>query len=545
MNYLVDFTPESTQADIDNYLTAYGLIVVSHFDKLDKVYLVSGNALPPKTEIIEFVVDDSTNSIQLLDTTVTVDMEPVRQTSINIDEDKEWWKVASFNQVDYGSQTQQFHIRGKKSTVYLLDSGVDISHPEFVGSNVSNLFSFTGDFTDTRGHGTALASLIVGQTCGITGASLKSVKIFDTNQPTYLSDMLAAFNAVINDFIDNGMKPSFVNLSWNIAKNEYVEDKINTLLNYGLAVIAAAGNNGLPIENVTPASMERVLTVGAYNQSLTPCNFSNYTGGSIISVTGDSVNYGALDGWAPGEQIWAAGLGNTYGYIAGTSASAAITTAVFVYNYDAYIDANGQILEDFAPSSKMATKVFRRTNILTLTPPYENSINNICTVSIEYDKTLSDTLNPNNEVTLVINYGTAFKARLFDIYKYNAITHSQLPDGLQIANGFIYGAINKATPENSQQFVVNATVSGPDVSPANFIITITAYENYELLKENKTPISSVDPQLDISLANDAFCYWDGFGCASTGGCYTYCTSFFSAYGYCSGIKTAGCGCRCD
>ena len=201
----------------------------------------------------------------------------------------------------------------------MLDSGIDLTHSEFTGKDISLVYSLTGDFNDTNGHGTGLASLMVGNTCGVTSTSIKVVKIFDDNQPTKQSDFLHALDAILTDMNSNINKFSIINCSWAINKNIYIEDKIKHLINAGALVVASAGNSGKPIEEVTPASMPDVLTIGAYNSDFVPCDFSDYSNPSVVSLTQGQVNTGTLDAWAPGEQIWIANptsKGGGYGFAA-------------------------------------------------------------------------------------------------------------------------------------------------------------------------------------------------------------------------------------
>lgn len=340
MKYIIDFINSATREEIDQYLSTNGITKLKHFEILGNVLHIESDTVPSPDPLIESIVVDDDNPIHLLDFDLTL-VDIVSTTEFTVDDEKNWWKVASIKDVDFDQEQYTHAVRGFGGTVYILDSGIETSHPEFQDVDIQLLHSFTNDFTDTRGHGTALASLISGKTCGLTGATIKVVKIFDTSVSTYQSDMLAAFDVVLNDYISNGRTLSVVNLSWGMPKNEYIDSKINYLRSQGLNVVAAAGNSGIPINNVTPASIPAVLTVGAYNQELTPCDFSNYTSESIISNTNEVVNTGALDIWAPGEKIWAAGLNGTYGYIAGTSASAAIVSGAIVYNLSRYVDDSG------------------------------------------------------------------------------------------------------------------------------------------------------------------------------------------------------------
>jgi hypothetical protein len=313
--------------------------------------------------------------------------------NINVNDTKDWWKNYSRSQPEFSEATTTIQRQGKNINVYIMDSGIEASHPEFANTDITNLYSVTpGDFNDNNGHGTAIASVIAGQTCGVTESKLKIVKIFDPDHATTEHEFLDALDAIINDHVDNTY--SVLNASWSIPKNDWVEHKLRVLEDEGVFIVAASGNNGTSIEDVTPASMIDVITVGAYNKDLVPCDFSNFTGGSMISVTGSAVNHGELDGWAPGEEIWAAGLNGTYGYVAGTSIAAAITSAILASNLMHYVydDLGARIegYEDFTISTAAigsSNIIFKRPNLLDLNDPkYQNSINKIATF-VERDNT--------------------------------------------------------------------------------------------------------------------------------------------------------------
>ena len=161
MNFLIDFVDSTSTNDIDSYLSTNGLTKLKTYKNYVNVVLVSGDREPPTTEIVEKIIQDDLNGIQLLDsTTYTYTQDNIASgvANVAVSDDKNWWKVASSNFVDFNKETNEIPIRGKNTVVYLMDSGVEITHPEFTNRQVSNLFSFNDDFTDTKGHGTALAS---------------------------------------------------------------------------------------------------------------------------------------------------------------------------------------------------------------------------------------------------------------------------------------------------------------------------------------------------------------------------------------------------
>jgi subtilisin family serine protease len=345
MNYLLDFANHLTDQEIQEYMINHGFVALNSYDHFKNIILVSSEIEPVKDDFVIEVVADNSNPLQLLSLDINI-IDNAVPGSFNIDDQKNWWKVASLDQIDFDEENVDYFVRGFDSTVYIVDSGIDDSHSEFVGRNITNLYSFTGEFSDTRGHGTAIASLISGVTCGLTGANLKIVKIFDNTRSILQSELLSALDSIASDYVAGGKMPSVVNMSWGIARNDYINAKIQSLCELGLFVVAAAGNSGMPISDITPASIPDVLTVGSYGQSLTPSNFSNYTDPSIISYATSETNNGALDGWAPGEQIWHAGLNGTYGYSAGTSLSAAIASGAVAYNLSFYTGSDVEITAD-------------------------------------------------------------------------------------------------------------------------------------------------------------------------------------------------------
>jgi len=452
MRYLVDFHHNTSQTDIDNYLSTNGCTVLQEWDNFDKVFLVECTNVPPADSIIEHIVPEDKHEIKLMDV-VEVDRwygshEDPNAEKINIDDVndvKNWWKNYSWQEPSF-DQGYTMARYGHLINVYLLDSGLEHTHPEFENAVINNLYSCTpGDFSDHRGHGTGMASLIVGKTCGITAATLNVVKIFEVNHTTMLSEILSALDAIIAYHPANSF--GVVNCSWVMEKNEYVEAKLKKLTDMGLYIIACAGNQGTEIENVTPASMMEAVTVGAYNRNLEPCDFSNYTGGSIISVTAGTSNHGEIDGWAPGEEIYMAGLNGTYGFAAGTSCSAAIASACATILLYWFSDDDGKIapgFENFVLNSVVpgsTNYIFKKANILNLDDPkYANCKNAIATI---YARQFSVFTQKPDEFTMAILAGTQKPiVRVFEpqqTLSYEFI--EPLPENFfMMIDGRIYGA---------------------------------------------------------------------------------------------------------
>lgn len=391
MKYIVDFHNDAPDSDIANYLAINGCTVLKEWNNFDKVYLVEAASVPPAAAIVAHVVDDS-NSLALKPLDFQISkyhgiFNPEYPTlTIDTADQKDWWKNFTLAKPVFDQPTTQISKKGSHVHVYIMDSGIKADHPEFVDTEISNIYSVTpNDYTDHNGHGTAIASIISGKTCGISSAKLKIVKIFDPNHETLQSEFLSALDAILEDMPENHF--AVLNASWAIPRNAWVEFKLKELMDQGVWTIAAAGNSGHAIEDVTPAAMPEAFTVGSYNQDLKPSDFSNYTGESVISFTSGAVNGGILNGWAPGELIYTASLNGSYGYSGGTSMACAIASAVVAYNLDIAVLPSGEIRPDCqgmviaGPDAAANFYIVQRKDLLDLSDPkYANSVNLIATL---------------------------------------------------------------------------------------------------------------------------------------------------------------------
>ncbi|MEK9741327.1 MAG: S8 family serine peptidase [Flavobacteriaceae bacterium] len=204
---------------------------------------------------------------------------------------------------------------GTDVVVYLMDTPIDTTHPEFADSTITNLWSYNDDFTP-HSHGTAIASLIVGKTLGVsTGVHLKSVVI--PVGETQISYLIEAFDAIMQDHDE--ATPSVVNCSWLINKSLILDTKIVELQNDNIIVVAAAGNLGLDANNYSPVGLDTVLGVGA----------SDAFDRVISWGSGAIMNHGSdVDITAPGIDVSVAVIGGTIEESSGTSLACGIVSGV-------------------------------------------------------------------------------------------------------------------------------------------------------------------------------------------------------------------------
>jgi len=227
---------------------------------------------------------------------------------------------------------------GVGKTVYLVDTGVDRDHAEFTGRTILNIWTNFGDdetvsdFDDEVGHGSAVASTIVGNQIGTAkDAMLKSLKMFNGSTGSItVGEIISGLDAVLADHIGSQSDVKVVCLPWNVTKNNFVDAKIRQLNASNLVVVCAAGNDGVDVNTVSPAGVDNIITVGSHDIDMQVTAFTNAPRQSSPAF----VNYGAeLDIFAMGVNIYVPTLdsGNLYELSSGTSLSAGIVAGVVTH----------------------------------------------------------------------------------------------------------------------------------------------------------------------------------------------------------------------
>lgn len=540
MTYIVDFKDNTTKEAILAYFQANNITVLQEYDSLGSVYSVQSASLPPGTDIVERVSTDTDLEIVPM---LTYKTFPITE------DDEHWWKIATVNIKDFEVSTVQHPLNQGKVNVYILDSGIKADHQEFIGQDITNLYSYDGTFTDTHGHGTAIASLITGVNCSLATAKIKVVKIFG-DTPTYQSHMLAALDAILKDNAVDG-QPGIANLSWNIPKNTYIEAKLQSLIDNDILVVCSAGNNGVPIVDVTPASMMDAITVGSYNKEFEPSDFSNYTSPNAITNTNMAVNYGEIDIWAPGEYIYVASLDGSYSYVAGTSMAAAIETMSLAYQLGDRYSAEGITSEHFGFTNYknyFASNECSKMGLLTLTGNYLSSVNRATSIHSQFS-------NSNNYQTrffpfmrFKIKHDTDFSHPVY-LPRYSVTREyvNELPTGVYFENGWMKGKLS-LTESETHRYMEIEIIHHDDSNELSATQTVQIFLYREGIDYSQDP--TVDPQLDITLnpLADPFCNaWATPNYAYQGYCADQCDPSPAIFCldleyYCFGIKTNNCEC---
>lgn len=248
---------------------------------------------------------------------------------------------------------------GENVVVYVVDSGIDWTHPELTHLTINNLYSYNNDFQDTIGHGTAVASLIAGMTVGASKyAVLKSVKI-ESNVQIPVSELLTAFDVILTDHNTTPSAVKVVNCSWHVAKSQILDLKIQELKNTGLVVVASAGNTLSDANLLSPVGLNTVIGVGACDAYDRVINWGTNAGSN----------------WGPDVDITAPGIDVEYANIAGgltmgsgTSYSAGLVSGLICqYIANAPTKTANDIQSEFL-SAGLPDVLFRNEAIYGTTP---------------------------------------------------------------------------------------------------------------------------------------------------------------------------------
>lgn len=204
--------------------------------------------------------------------------------------------------------------------VYVLDTGLDLDHPEFSGRVVPGLDYLDSDLVPEdpcsppdrgAGHGTHVAGIIGSTTYGVAKeVTIHPLRVCDC--AGFCPQSLAI--AAIDDVTAYHNPPAVVNMSlrWSgsLPGIGAIDTAVNNSIAAGVTYAVAAGNDNLDACNYTPARIPDAVTVAAVND--TDARWSwNVSQGS---------NYGTcVDLFAPGEDVESTYLAAGTATLTGTS----------------------------------------------------------------------------------------------------------------------------------------------------------------------------------------------------------------------------------
>ncbi|KAF2156488.1 alkaline protease, partial [Myriangium duriaei CBS 260.36] len=216
---------------------------------------------------------------------------------------------------------------GNGTFAYIIDSGIDIQHEEFVpraSYGFSKSKRRSSRYRDRVGHGTHVAGIVGSNRYGVAKkCNLIAVKVMSCIFSFTYTNMLAGLEWAVNDILEHeGRKyKAVINISLGGAKSDAVNKAIDESYKSGVTIVVAAGNENKDVSNSSPASAEGAITVASTDDKRERSMFSNF---------GRGVNL-----FAPGEDIpstWIGGREHDRNRtLSGTSMAAPYVTGLALY----------------------------------------------------------------------------------------------------------------------------------------------------------------------------------------------------------------------
>ncbi|MEP3275936.1 MAG: S8 family serine peptidase [Stappiaceae bacterium] len=208
------------------------------------------------------------------------------------------------------------YATGQGVSIALIDSGVDVSHPELAGARI-DIKNAASDVPFATGkHGTALAGVLVAQDklLGVApGSRLLAVRAFYRGADGSQETTSLVLSQAMDWSVTQGAR--IVNMSFAGPDDPLFGAVIEAAADKGVFLVAAAGNEGAKAPKAYPAAHERVAAITATDSQ---------------NVIYEQANQGDhIDVAAPGVDILVPAAGSGYEMISGTSLSAAYISGIY------------------------------------------------------------------------------------------------------------------------------------------------------------------------------------------------------------------------
>ena len=193
---------------------------------------------------------------------------------------------------------------GTGVTVYVIDTGVRITHNEFKDASGQSRATWgvntSGDSKDQdcHGHGTHVAGTVGGLKHGVAkNVNIIAVKVLECSGSGTSAGVVAGVEWAMNHAASNKISDKAVaNMSLGGGFSTASNTAVRNLHNSGVLTVVGAGNDNANACNYSPASEPVAITVGSTTRSDSRSSFSNH--GSCLDI------------FAPGSSITAAWAGS-------------------------------------------------------------------------------------------------------------------------------------------------------------------------------------------------------------------------------------------
>jgi len=206
---------------------------------------------------------------------------------------------------------------------YVIDTGIEITHPEFNGrAKWGANFADTTN-TDCNGHGTHVAGTVGGTVYGVAkDVELVAVKVLGCSGSGTNGGVIQGVDFAVNDCkAKNKLNKCVANMSLGGGISAALDEAVNTAVGSGVGFAVAAGNSNQDACLSSPARAKSAITVAAsYYDFQSAALLEDSVQGKYVDIRSYFSNYGTcVDIIAPGQQITSAWINGGYATISGTS----------------------------------------------------------------------------------------------------------------------------------------------------------------------------------------------------------------------------------
>ncbi|AMW09562.1 peptidase S8 [Streptomyces qaidamensis] len=185
---------------------------------------------------------------------------------------------------------------GSGVTVYVIDTGVRITHQQISGRATHGYDAVDGDSnaSDGNGHGTHVATTIAGSTYGVAKkAKIVGVRVLNNSGSGTTAGVIAGIDWVTK----NHSGPSVANMSLGGGASATLDTAVRNSIASGVTYAVAAGNSSTTASSSSPARVAEAITVGATTSTDAKASYSNYGSALDIFAPGSSITAG----WHTGD----------------------------------------------------------------------------------------------------------------------------------------------------------------------------------------------------------------------------------------------------
>ncbi len=203
--------------------------------------------------------------------------------------------------------------RGADVRVAVIDSGIDVGHPEIAGA-IESSFDALGGSEGSHAHGTGIAGIIAGhqRLTGTTpSARIIAIRAFGAQKSGAQSTSFVVLKS-LDYAIAHGAQ--IINMSFAGPRDAAIARGLGIAASKGITLVAAAGNAGPTSPPLYPGADRNVIAVTATDQS--DHLFAQANRGGYVAIA------------APGVDVLTALPDGKYDVSSGTSMSAAFVSGV-------------------------------------------------------------------------------------------------------------------------------------------------------------------------------------------------------------------------